>query len=294
MLMDQEPITGGCHYSFGCAGFTKQCGRCPQLNSTDPQDRSRVIWNRKQKYLQDIPIAFVSGTGWGAERVMESSLFCEHRVEIIPLAIDTTVFRPFDQRAARDLLHLPQDKKVVFFGATYLEDSRKGMAYLVEALHQLSSIIDARSSDLKKEDVFFIVAGLNSKEILQSIPFPNKYLGYFTEDLTLALAYQAANIFVCPSVIDGGPMMISESMLCGTPVVAFNNGIAPDLIKMMKTGYLAAYRDSTDLARGIYELLSTPDLSSIGAAAHEITSRIHCPEVVARLHTQLYNSLIGS
>src|SRR5262249_49311871 len=57
---DQEAVTGGCHYSFGCDGFTKECGRCPQLNSQDPRDRSNVVWQRKRTYLADAQLCFAA------------------------------------------------------------------------------------------------------------------------------------------------------------------------------------------------------------------------------------------
>lgn len=294
VLMDQEPVTGGCHYSFGCDGFTKQCGNCPQLNTNCLEDRSRVVWRRKHRYLHDLPIVFVAPTNWVAGRVKESSLFRDHKVEVIPLAIDTTTFCPCDQGVARDLLHVPQDKRVIFFGAISLEDPRKGMTYLMKALQQLSSMVDDKNSVLSREDVFLLAAGRKVNSLLKSMPFPSRHLGYLKDDVTLALAYQAADVFVSSSVEDAGPMMIPEAMLCGSPVVAFNTGGAPDLIETMKTGYLATYKDSADLAKGIYSLLARNDLSAIRAAAREVAARKHAPSVVAARHLELHSSLLKS
>jgi glycosyltransferase involved in cell wall biosynthesis len=293
--MDQEPVTGGCHYSGQCSGYTRQCGRCPILNTAHPRqrDRSRTVWQHKATYLQDLPITFAAPTTWVAERIHESSLFRTHRVEIIPLALDTTVFRPFDQRAARDLLHVPWDKKVIFFGSMSLKDPRKGTRYLLEALRQLPSLLAGGDGPVCAEDVFLLVAGHQSQDLASSLPFPSRQLGYLKDDVTLALAYQAADLFVCPSTEDAGPMMIPEAMLCGTPVVAFAAGGAPDALTTMKTGYLAAYKDSADMARGIYAILSQHRPQQMRAATHEAAAARHAPSVVAARYRDLYASLCG-
>lgn len=289
-LADQDPLTGGCHYSFGCEGFTKECGCCPQLDSKDPNDHSHQTWRRRRRYLSDLPICFVAPTGWVMKRVQQSSLFGDHRVELIPYPIDTSVFRPFDQRAARDLLGLPFDKKILFFGATYLEDRRKGMKQLIEALNTLAELIDAEDK-IRRDEIFLLVAGLNGNRLMPQLPFAGKHAGRFNDDITLALAYQAADVFVCPSIEDAGPLMIPEAMLCGTPVVAFDGTGAPDLVKTAKTGYLAANADARDLARGIYELLTADSLEAMRNAACEAAAKVHSPAFAAARHADLYQSL---
>jgi glycosyltransferase involved in cell wall biosynthesis len=292
-MMDQEPVTGGCHYSLGCDGYTRECGRCPQLNSEREADASRRVWLRKREHLSGLPIVFVAPTSWVAERIRESSLFGEHRVERIPLAIDTKVFRPFDRGAARDLLHVPPRKKVLFFGATYLDEPRKGMRYLVEALGRLAALVD-EGGPVRREDIFLLVAGSASRELMSSLPFPGRRLGHLHDDVTLALAYQAADLFVCPSVEDAGPMMISEAMLCATPVVAFDAGSAPDLIESLRTGYRARYRDSADMAEGIRKLLTFEAFERMRDEARQAAMLAHEPSSVAGRYTKLYRSLLDN
>jgi glycosyltransferase involved in cell wall biosynthesis len=96
---------------------------------------------------------------------------------------------------------------------------------------------------------------MHNNQMLE-LPFPQTHLGYFPEDKQLALAYQSADIFVCPSVEDAGPMMINESVMCGTPVVSFDMGVALDLVHTGETGYRAKLQDSSDLAQGMYDLLT--------------------------------------
>lgn len=291
ILMDQEPVTGGCHYSYDCDGFANRCGNCPQLLAPSPLDLSHTIWSRKIKYLQRMPIVFIAPSSWAVSKVKQSSIFCDHRVELIPLPIDPAVFRPFNKGAARDLLHLPQDKKVIFVGARYLHEVRKGMAYLMEALQILQATLSGELEPLKEDDIHLLVVGAGNEDLL--LPFPSTTVPYLRDELSLALAYQAADVFACPSIEDAGPMMLSESMMCGTPVVAFNTGRAPDLVQSMETGYLANYKDSVDFAQGLYSLLASPNLQDIGAAAHEQSTSVHSPSSVVNCYLALYESLLN-
>ena len=290
VMADQEPLTGGCHYSFGCEGFTRECGNCPQLTPSHAYDQSRVVWRRKKELLADLPICFVAPTSWGREKLRQSSLFHHDRCDLIPYPVDPLIFRPIEQRIARDLLHLPQDKKIIFFGATYLEDRRKGMTLLLEALTEARARFEF--SAIQPDDVFLLVAGLNGNQLMSELPFAGKYIGQLYDDLALALAYQAADIFVCPSVEDAGPMMIPEAMMCGTPVVAFNAGGAPDLIESGQTGYLANLADPSDLANGIAGLLEADNGSAIRGFAQLAARNRHSPNHVANLYSELFHSLI--
>jgi glycosyltransferase involved in cell wall biosynthesis len=259
------------------------CGKCPQIRSSAEHDLSRWAWKRKATNLRDIPIVIVAPTQWIADRVKESSLFGLNRIVRIPLPVDARVFRMLDRRLARQVLGLPLDKKLIFFGATAMTEERKGMRYLLDALRQ---------SRMNPEQVSLVVAGRGKLDI-SGVPFELAHLGLITDERVLALAYQAADIFVCPSIEDAGPMMIPESMMCGTPVVAFNSGGAPDLIRTMENGYLVVNKDSADLAKGIQEVLFGSHLLAMGLAAHEIAARLHSPSIVAGQYMDLYRSLIG-
>jgi glycosyltransferase involved in cell wall biosynthesis len=293
VLMDIEPLTGGCHYAFGCDGFTRSCGRCPQLGSNNDRDRSRTLWERKRGFLRDLPVVFIAPTGWVESRIRESSLFGGHRVERIPLAVDTSVFHPGDQADARDRLGLPRERKILFFGCSLHKDPRKGMSYLEEALHILAPRLRDDGGSQGVDRVLLLVAGVPSGDWLDSLPFRRVEMGHIGDDSRLALAYRASDMFVCPSVEEAGPMMIPESMLCGTPVVAFDTGGAPDLIRPGGTGYLARYKDSGDLAEGICRLLMDRHPGQMREEAGVTAKRLHAPDVVAARYVNLCAELSG-
>jgi len=296
VIHDLEPFTGGCHYSFGCDWYTKQCGACPRIGSTNSDDLSHQIWLRKREHLSTLPICFIAPSSWGEKRARESSLFRHARVERIPYAMNTRVFRPFCQRAAREVMQLPQDKKIILFGATYLEDRRKGIDHLIAAFDVLVSLIDqpGHAEKLRREDIFLLAVGLNGKGLMQRLPFAGRYIGQISDEIMMALAYQSADIFVTPSLDDSAPNMVSEAMLCETPVAAFDGTGASDLVKTMETGYLAANGDARDLAHGIHALLTTETIQSVRAAASKAAAETHSPSLVAKRHAELYQSLFSN
>ena len=112
-------------------------------------------------------------------------------------------------------------------------------------------------------------------------------------DETLAKVYQAADIFVCPSIEDSGPMMINESIMSGTPVVSFNMGVAADLVQSDKTGYIANLADSKDLAKGIHKIFSAtkPEYQSLAANCRELGLRLLHPDIQLNSFISLFNKV---
>jgi glycosyltransferase involved in cell wall biosynthesis len=83
------------------------------------------------------------------------------------------------------------------------------------------------------------------------------FLG-FVSDAELAAVYSGARAFVFPSLYEGFGIPPLEAMACGCPVVSSGTGSMPEVC-----GNAAVYVDPLDvedIARGISELLSDPDL----------------------------------
>ncbi len=250
-MHDMSPLTGGCHYSGGCDGFTRRCGRCPILRSNYEGDTSRRSWISKSRWLRDVPITLVGASHWSLQVAERSSQFRDAPRVRIPSGIDDAVFRPRRREGARKLLRLPVDAQVIFIGAANHRDTRKGMRYIVEALGLLGALLGPGPPPI------VLTVGAGAGKYPELLPFQCFNLGQIADDRLMALAYQAADAFVCASLEDAGPMMIPESLLCGTPVVAFDSsGLGADLVRKGVNGYLAKSPNAHDLARGIHEVLS--------------------------------------
>ena len=168
------------------------------------------------------------------------------------LACDSAYFAPGDKNAAARDLKLPENKKIIFFGAQNMSDPRKGFKALMEALEHLKKMLPAAIA----EKILLVYA---SKEDIETVSFPFQHirLPFLQGEEQLAKAYQVATVFVSPSLEDAGPMMIAEAMLCGTPVVAYDIGLARDAIVNGLTGFTIPKGEIVKFAsciRGILEM----------------------------------------
>jgi glycosyltransferase involved in cell wall biosynthesis len=249
--MDSAALTGGCHYFWECKGYMTGCGKCPALYSDNINDQTAINFKYKYNYLSKTDINIIAGTEWQYLKAKNSLMFRNKPIYKIFLSVEPEIFKPITKNIPREKLSIPSGKKVVFFGSVFLTEKRKGMLYLIEALH----ILKEKYNDLEN-NMMLLFAGNNVKDFTQQIPFTYKHLGFLKDCGQLAEAFQAADMFVCPSIEEAGPMMINQSLMCGTPVVAFEMGVANDLVISGKTGYRAKLRDSDDFANGINKILN--------------------------------------
>jgi glycosyltransferase involved in cell wall biosynthesis len=243
-LHDMWAFTGGCHYSEECDRYQNACGSCPQLSSNRDSDLSRWVWKRKSKYWHDLNLTIVTPSKWLSQCASNSSLFQGLQVKTIPYGLDIQKYQPSDKKMARKVLGLPLDKTIILFGATAINDRRKGFALLIEALGKLQ----ARTPEFPIELVIF---GDVDPETLPKLEFPIKCLGRLSDEAYLSQVYAAADVFISPSLFENLSNAVMEALACGTCCVAFDIGGMPDMIEHKQNGYLAQPFDPEDLARGI-------------------------------------------
>ncbi|MFM6027150.1 MAG: glycosyltransferase family 4 protein, partial [Dolichospermum sp.] len=245
-LHDMWAFTGGCHYNKDCTNYTESCGACPQLYSNKEKDLSNWVWRRKAKAWKDLNLTIVTPSHWLADYARKSSLFQNLRIEVIANGLDAQVYKPIDQKIARNLLNLPLDRKLVLFGAIKsTSDRRKGFHLLEPALRKLSE------DKNHKNDVELVIFGASPPSEVPNLGLPIHYLGRLNDDIALALLYSAVDVFIAPSVQDNLPNTVMESLACGTPCIAFDIGGMSDMIEHQQNGYLAKHFDIDDLVRGI-------------------------------------------
>lgn len=278
LMYDMAPLTGGCHYAWDCNGYKNSCGNCPGLLSSNPQDITHKNFLYKQRFIENSNVQLVAASEWQYKQAKESSLFRNKTIHKILLSTDPDIFKPVDKEPLRRNMGIPAFRKVIFFGSIELTTIRKGMSYLLESLKILKGRIAGTQLENK---LLLLIAGHKIEDFVSELPFEYKYLGMLDNTYGIAKAYQAADIFLCPSIEDSGPTMINQSIMTGTPVVSFEMGVAPDLVIAGKTGYVAKIKDSADFAEGIYQILNLDpsQRKQLSTNCRELGLKIGTPKV---------------
>jgi len=290
-LQDMWLFCGGEHYSevdrFK-TGYTKRT----RPDTVNRLDIDRWVWLRKQRAWQK-PFQLVAISEWLAECVRNSALLSDWPVEVIPNPIDTTIWKPLDRWVARAAFNLPEDKKIVLFGAiggTNFE--RKGYAYLQKALSTIAQ---------ERDDIHLVIYGQGEPVNPPKSPFPVSYVGRLSDPVAICLLNNAADVFVTPAIQEAFGQTASEAQACGTPVVAFaKTGIA-DIVDHKRTGYLAPLGDAQQLAQGLLWVMDRNNESSSSISTDEI--RENCRnraiakfsyEAVGMRYRELYSAVLES
>jgi glycosyltransferase involved in cell wall biosynthesis len=248
-LHDMWAFTGGCHYNLGCDQYNSGCGACPQLNSKRSFDMSKTGWLRKRDTYRKSRLTVITPSQWLSECSRSSELLKNIQVEHIPNGIDTNLFKPLERHIAKGILNIPTTKKLILFGsAKTVEDSRKGLQYLHGALEKIYR------SELRNS-VELLIFGTGRLPDKYKLDVKTHFLGQLKDEVSLVVAYSAADCFVAPSVQDNLPNTILEAMSCGTPCVAFKVGGIPELIDHQQNGFLASPFQVGELACGVQWIL---------------------------------------
>lgn len=287
-LHDMNPFTGGCHYAEDCRGFERHCGACPQLGSTEENDLSRQQWIRKKTACRELDITVVCPSNWLAGEVRRSSLLGRADVRVIPNGVPTEVFRPLNRQAIRQSLGLRPDEFVLLFGADSLQARRKGFAELLAALDLLRSESGAAFR--------LLTFGQTGNVDFGRLSVPVGHLGVLRTPSEVALACNAADCLLMPTLADNLPNVVLEAMACGLPVAGFATGGVPDMVEDGATGRLVPTGDSGELAAAVIELRARP-----AEAMRQM--RLRCRQTVlsrftllhqARVYAALYEELLAA
>jgi len=286
-LHDMWAFTGGCHYDQECGRYERSCGACPILGSSRERDLSRWIWHRKQRAYRAAPLTIVTPSRWLGDCAKKSALLKDIRVEVIPNGLDMSRYRPVEKNLARDLLGLPQNKRIILFGAlASTSDPRKGFQHLQAALVEMGKQGWGERAELA-------LLGSSAPKVAPDLGLPAHYMGRFSDDISLVLMYSAADVFVAPSVQENLANTVMEALACGTPCVAFDIGGMPDLIDHGVTGYLAQPYSARDLAEGIAWVLADDERrAKLAYEARAKAKRDYHLPMIAHRHRQLYEEIL--
>ena len=218
-LHDCWAFTGHCaHFNqIDCRKWETHCEKCP-LKSAYPAslfiDHSFENYDKKRTAFTNVEhMTIITPSQWLADLVKKSFLG-DYPVQVQHNTIDTTVFKPTpsDFRKKYGL-----ENKVIVLGVASAWSEGKGLY----DFYKLSEILD---------DKFQIVlVGLTARQMKE---LPTAILGIerTTNVTELAQIYTASDVFFNPTYADTFPTVNLEAEACGTRVITYDTGGAPETI----------------------------------------------------------------
>jgi glycosyltransferase involved in cell wall biosynthesis len=280
-------FTGHCTFSFDCDRWKRGCGNCPYPNIPNKvrRDNTALEWRLKNWVYKHSNFTVVTLDSRMTALAKQSMLKC-FPIEQIPNGVDTEAYQPLDSDQCRLLLGVPLQKKILLFSAVHLKDRRKGGDLLVKALRALPS-------SLKAEMLLLLMGQDGAEAVAGAVDIPTVNLGFVGGHRSKAIIYSAADLFIFPTRAEGLPNSLLESMACGTPMVSFDVGGVPDLVRHLITGYLAEKDNDQDLSKGIMQLLSDNGLREfMSKQCRAIATKEYSADLEVQRHLALYQRLL--
>lgn len=174
---------------------------------------------------------------------------------------------------------------ILFVGR--IDDPRKGLDLLLKIFKKV----------LIKSDCELVVIGAGNPEnaiyLAKSMGILNKifFAGRINES-SLNTYYKLCDVYVCPSRLEGFGLTILEAMTLGKPVVAFNVGAIPELIKNYYNGILVEKNDIDEFAFAIIYLLNGGKLEWTAEERINYIKENFTWKNSAKKHVKLYATVV--
>jgi len=185
------------------------------------------IWKLNAKGLRKAE-RIITVSEFSKQDISKYIKYPEEKIEIIPPAVDHSLYYPNRNREALEKYGIGETEKVIMYVGA--EEPRKNLQFLINSFSKLKN----RISHVKllkvgmpnyigvREKLLKQIESLNlQKDII--------FTGYVSER-ELAELYNAVDLFVFPSLYEGFGIPPLEAMACGTPVITSNTSSLPEVV----------------------------------------------------------------
>jgi glycosyltransferase involved in cell wall biosynthesis len=207
-----------------------------------------------------------------------SSHWKDYEVHTTRNPVPKSFFEPLDRESCKKTLGLSLEKPTVLCIAGNLSEERKGGPILNEIL----------KSDTKEHCQFFLIGEgnqFNDPKI--------KSLGFVKDELTLRIAYHAADVLLHPAQVDNLPNTVAESMSCGTPVLALNTGGLPEMVIPNKTGWLVEEMNSSAMIKRLKSVVQSKQANELRQSTKETARMLFNEEKVANGYFKAFEQALS-
>lgn len=219
-------------------------------------DNNRLpTWKLNMKGLKKAD-RIITVSEYSKNEIVKYVGYPEDQITVIPNAVDHNNYYVKRDREIVKKLGVPDTQKVILYVGS--EQPRKNVPFLLEAISLLKKKLPGikllkigvpQVSGVREELLKLIEVLDIQKEVI--------FVGYVSEN-DLTKYYNAADLFVFPTLYEGFGLPPLEAMACGTPVITSNVTSLPEVV-----GDSAVTIDPYDVnafAEAMYDLLTDEKL----------------------------------
>jgi len=205
------------------SGYTSSKTLVNNLLTVSDQNLYPTMWFNNDKYLarkkdkiyQSLDVRLVSPSNWLLELTKLTSLG-KNPISVIPNGIDVDVFTISpDKSSAKESLGLGGKVVILFVGTTATTNTFKGFDHFLWLSKQKSN-----------QNYIFVCVGA-SKDYIDGNML---YVKATSDKKKLAQFYSCADVFILTSGFENFPLVVLESLSCGTPVISYDVGGVSEIL----------------------------------------------------------------
>lgn len=246
-LHDCWALTGHCaHYMMnGCERWRTGCGDCPDLQHYPAiyRDTTAQLFAQKTALYANMENLFLVAPSDWTKAQIESSFLRDRPVTVIKNGIDLQAFVP---RQSEFRKHFGLEQAFIVLGVSAFWTREKGLDIFLQLAKELP---------LPFRVVLVGEIDQKTKSLLPQILFipPTR------NAVALAEIYSAADVFFNPTREEVLGLVNVEALACGTPIITFPTGGAPECID--ESSGICLSTPTTQAAREVIHRMERGELS---------------------------------
>jgi len=276
-MRDWWPLSGGWHVPFKGYQLFRD-------GPSYPFSLNRLLFNlaareqfKKASFLKNTPkVNLVAQSNYMREEAEKTLDLLPGSVTIVPSNVDD-IYKYTDKKSARERLGLPLGASLIAVGATNVNDAYKGM-HILREIPEKSRL---------KGSLFLVFGGgkVSLPEEVQRVEYG------FVSPKIMRDIYAASDILLCPSIFECFGKVVLESMICGTPAIAFDGTGPAEIIERARGGSVAIPNDPASFFREAEKYLGEITEDSRRDLAQRAQQE-YSAERVVRQYINLYHDLL--
>lgn len=281
------------HYVFPSGIFSlflKKLFRIPYIVTAHGGDIERMakkntlIRNWTELILQESEHVIAVGPVL-AQQIEKDFQIPKEKITICSMGVNRDVFKQGNKELARTQLGLEQDAFTYLFVGNVIK--QKGIEELLLAFEQ----VQAKANQKVK---LVIIGSRRDTDFIASLqPFIDQDVQFVDPQKQAELVkwFQASDVFVLPSHLEGFGLVALEAIASGTPVIASQVG---GLVSLLGdgAGHLVKPQDASSLATEMLKALHTPEAVYYNKQAASTILHEHDEKEITKRVIALYESAI--